>query len=342
MPAPALANTQWLETRMIHLHEHWPVGYVVGHTGVRGSPNGSVSGRWFATMMLTHWTFWPDGADTWDDPIPVPPLDAATLASFNGALLTAGSASTQATLQAAGPTSPIAEPTSPIGTSPPMSQQDSQSQPLAAQPLVQKSQPLKKIQDSKPQDSLSRETPLDAQVPDLMTVDPQVWTFAESLALPVFDSVPQAAEPVAEPEPAEKRPRLLRKETSAATVSDVSDFPPNDPNDFCDDPAPESQMPPQHPTLRTYNGEHLIYDSDLDTLVTPGSPTRRLDSLTLVQDSQQFLRLPGPASPGPNRSSGATGEECQRALDWPLRRGLAVARDIPLGPDTLIRAIDYP
>ena len=175
-----------------------------------------------------------------------------------------------------------------------------------------------------------------------MTVDPQVWTFAESLALPVFDSVPQAAEPVAEPEPAEKRPRLLRKETSAATVSDVSDFPPNDPNDFCDDPAPESQMPPQHPTLRTYNGEHLIYDSDLDTLVTPGSPTRRLDSLTLVQDSQQFLRLPGPASPGPNRSSGATGEECQRALDWPLRRGLAVARDIPLGPDTLIRAIDYP
>ena len=128
MPAPALANTQWLETRMIHLHEHWPVGYVVGHTGVRGSPNGSVSGRWFATMMLTHWTFWPDGADTWDDPIPVPPLDAATLASFNGALLTAGPASTQ----------------SPIGTSPPMSQQDSQSQPLAAQPLVQKSQPLKK------------------------------------------------------------------------------------------------------------------------------------------------------------------------------------------------------
>ena len=110
---------------MIHLHEHWPVGYVVGHTGVRGSPNGSVSGRWFATMMLTHWTFWPDGADTWDDPIPVPPLDAASLASFNGALLTAGSASTQATLQAAGPTSPIAEPTSPIGTSPPMSQQDS-------------------------------------------------------------------------------------------------------------------------------------------------------------------------------------------------------------------------
>ena len=144
MPAPALANTQWLETRMIHLHEHWPVGYVVGHTGVRGSPNGSVPGRWFATMMLTHWTFWPDGADTWDDPIPVPPLDAATLASFNGALLTAGPASTQATLQAAGPTSPIAEPTSPIGTSPPMSQQDSQSQPLAAQPLVQKSQPLKK------------------------------------------------------------------------------------------------------------------------------------------------------------------------------------------------------
>ena len=227
MPAPALANTQWLETRMIHLHEHWPVGYVVGHTGVRGSPNGSVSGRWFATMMLTHWTFWPDGADTWDDPIPVPPLDAATLASFNGALLTAGSASTQATLQAAGPTSPIAEPTSPIGTSPPMSQQDSQSQPLAAQPLVQNSQPL--IQDSKPQDSLSRDTPLDAQVPDSMTVDPQVWTFAESLALPVFDSVPQAAEPVAEPEPAEKRPRLLRKETSAATVSDVSDFPPDGP-----------------------------------------------------------------------------------------------------------------
>ena len=37
-----------------------------------------------------------------------------------------------------------------------------------------------------------------------------------------------------------------------------------------------------------------------------------------------------------------TDEECQRALDWPLRRGLAVAGDIPLGPDTLIRAIDYP